>query len=55
MRRTRRSRSPLPGLLGEGRYKMRDEQPSPISEEEFARRFPRIMSYWGGMPGSPVK
>ncbi|MFG3442261.1 hypothetical protein ACGF0J_33900 [Nonomuraea sp. NPDC047897] len=36
--------------LGEDWYKMRDEQPSPIGEEEFARRFPRIMSYWGGIP-----
>ncbi|MFI7452195.1 DUF4240 domain-containing protein [Nonomuraea sp. NPDC049714] len=37
--------------LDEGWYKLRDEQPNPISEEEFARRFPRIMRYWGGMPG----
>jgi hypothetical protein len=37
--------------LGEDLYKMRDEQPGPISEEEFARRFPKMMSYGGGMPG----
>jgi hypothetical protein len=30
---------------------MRDEQPGLISEEEFARRFPKTMSYWGGTPG----
>ncbi|MEV0383427.1 DUF4240 domain-containing protein [Nonomuraea sp. NPDC050643] len=37
--------------LDEDWYELRDEQPSPIGEEGFARRFPRILSYWGGMPG----
>ncbi|MFG6195298.1 DUF4240 domain-containing protein [Nonomuraea sp. JJY05] len=41
--------------LGEDWNKMRDEQPSPITEEEFACRFPRILSYWGGMPGPPAE
>jgi hypothetical protein len=37
--------------LGGDWYEMRDDRPSPISEEEFARKFPRIMRYWGGIAG----